>query len=59
MQKLTAKQTQEKLFKKLDLSGLRSWPSELVDSAWSLLADYHNIFSLEPSELSCTHSLNM
>ena len=33
-----------------------SWPPELVDAAQSLLAKYHNVFSLESSELSCTHS---
>ena len=56
MSKLTVKQQQEKLFEKLDLSRLDSWPLELVDFAWSLLAEYHDIFSLEPSELSCIHS---
>ena len=54
-QKLTAEQRQEKLFKKLDLSSLGSWPPELADSACSLLAKYHDIFSLEPCELGCTH----
>ena len=53
--KLTVKQRQEKLFKELDLSGLESWPCKLSDSAWSLLAEYHDIF-LEPSELGFTHS---
>ena len=56
MLKLTVKQRQKKLFKKLDLSGSESWPPKLVDSAWSYLAEYHNIFSLEPSKLGCTHS---
>ena len=55
-QKLTTKQKQEKPFEKLDLSGLGSWPPELTDSAQSLLAEYHDIYSLEPSKLSCTHS---
>ena len=54
--KWTTKQRQETLFEELDLSGLESWPPELVDCAWSLLAEYHNIFSLEPIELDCTHS---
>ena len=54
--KLTVKQRQEKLFEKLDLSRLESWPLELADSAQSLLAEYHDIFSLEPSKLICTHS---
>ena len=53
--KMTIEQRQEKLFKKLDLSSLRSWPLELADSAHSLLAKYHVIFSLESWELSCTH----
>ena len=56
MPKLTVKQRQDKLFKELDLSGLESWPTELADSAQSLLAEYHDIFSLEPTKLGCTHS---
>ena len=56
MPKLTMKQRQEKLFEELDLSGLESWPPELLASAWSLLAKYHNVFLLEPSKLGCTHS---
>ena len=56
MLKLTVKQRQEKLFDELDLSGLESWPPELVASIQCLLAKYHDIFSLEPSELGCTHS---
>ena len=54
--KLTMKQRQEKLFEELDLSGLESWPPKLVASTQSLLAEYHGVFFLEPSELSCTHS---
>ena len=50
--KLTMKQRQEKLFEELDLSGLESWPPNLADSAQSLLAEYHGVFSL----LSCTNS---
>ena len=56
MPKLTMKQRQEKLFEELDLSGLESWPPELAVSAQSLLAEYHIVFSLEPSKLGCTHS---
>ena len=29
--------------------GLESWPPELAASTWSLLADYHDIFSLDPA----------
>ena len=54
--KLTIRQRQGKLFKELDLSGLESWPLELADSAQWLLAEYHDVFSLEPTELGCTHS---
>ena len=43
--KMTTKQRQQKLFEKLDLSSLGSWLPELADSACSLLAEYHNIFS--------------
>ena len=52
----TMKQRQEKVFEELDLIGLESWPHKLADSAQSLLAKYHDIFSLDPSELGCTHS---
>ena len=50
------KQWQEKLFKELDLSRLEAWPPELAEAAWSLLAKYHDIFSLESSSLGCTRS---
>ena len=56
MPKLTMKQWQEKLFKELDLSGLKSWLPELAEFARSLLAKYHDVFSLESSDLGCTHS---
>ena len=54
--KLTVKQRQENLFEEWDVSGLESWPHELVASTQSLLVKYHNVFSLEPSNLGCTHS---
>ena len=56
MPKLTVKQWQEKLFEELGLSGLESWPPELAAAIQSLLAKYHDSFSLELSELGCTHS---
>ena len=55
MAKLTVKQRQEKLFEELDLSRLESWQPELVASAQSFLAESHDVFSLEPSKLGCTH----
>ena len=54
--KLTVRQRHGKLFDELDLSGLDSWTLELVDAACWLLAKYHDIFSLDPAELGCTHS---
>ena len=54
--KLTVRQRRGKLFDKLDLSGLDSWVQELAELACWLLAEYHDIFSLDPVELGCTHS---
>ena len=54
--RLTVKQRHGKLFDELDLSSLDSWTPELVDAAHQLLAKYHDIFSLDPAELGCTHS---
>ena len=57
MPKLTMKQVQEKMPEKLNLSRLESWPPELAASTQSVLAKYHNVFSLELSKLGCTHSI--
>ena len=54
--KLTIRQRCSKLFDELDLSGLDLWAPELVDEAHQLLAKYHDVFSLDPVELGCTHS---
>ena len=54
--RLTVKQRHGKLFNELDLSGLDSWTPELVDTAHQLLAKYHDMFSLDPADLGCTHS---
>ena len=53
---LTVRQRQVKLFEELDLSWLESWPLELADSTCWLLAEYHDVFTLEPAELGCTYS---
>ena len=55
--KLTIRQRHGKLFDELDLSGLDSWAPELADEAHQLLAKYHDVFSLDPAELVCTHSM--
>ena len=54
--KVTVRQRHGKLFNELDLSGLDCWPPELADAACWLLAKYHDGFSLDPTELGCTHS---
>ena len=55
--KLTVRQRHGKLFNELDLGSLDSWTLELADAACWLLAKYHNVFSLDPAELGCTHSV--
>ena len=54
--KLMVRQRHGKLFDELDLSSLDSWAPELADAAHQLLAKYHDIFSLDPVGLGCTHS---
>ena len=54
--RLTIRQRHGKLFDELDLSGLDSWAPELADAAHWLLTEYHDVFSLDPAELGCTHS---
>ena len=54
--RLTARQRHGKLFNELDLSALDSRTPELKDAACWLLAKYHDIFSLDPAEVGCTHS---
>ena len=53
--RLTVRQRHGKLFDELDLSSLDSWTPELADMACQLLAKYHDVFSLDPVELGCTH----
>ena len=52
--KLMVRQRCGKLFNELDLSGLNAWAPELADTAHWLLAEYHDVFSLDP--VGCTHS---
>ena len=54
--RLTVRQRHAQLFNELDLSSLDSWFPELVDAAHQLLAEYNDVFSLDPAELGCTHS---
>ena len=55
--RLTIRQRHGKLFNELCLSGLDSWTPELADAAHWLLAEYYDMFSLDPAELGCTHSM--
>ena len=50
------RQRHGKLFDELDLSSLDLWTLELADAAHQLLAEYTDVFSLDPAELGCTHS---
>ena len=55
--RLTVRQRHHKLFDELDLSGLDSWAPELADAAHQLLAKYHDVFLLDPTELGCTQAM--
>ena len=44
------------LFNELDLSDLDLWTPKLAEKAHRLLAEYHDVFSLDLAELGCTHS---
>ena len=54
---LTEKERHEELFKKLDLSGLDKWDPDLAEKARSLLAEYHDLFSLEKHEIGHTKAV--
>ena len=54
--KLMIRQRRGKLFDELDLSGLDLWAPKMADKAHQLLAEYHDVFSLDQVELGCTHS---
>ena len=52
--KLSVEQRKEVLFQQLDLSGLKGWSAKNRATAHSVLAEYHEIFSLEAGEVGCT-----
>ena len=54
--RLTVRQRHSKLFDELDLSSLGSWTPKLADAAHWLLDEYHDMFSIDPMGLGCTHS---
>ena len=51
---MTDEERQEALLNQLDLSGLDSWTLEVAAKAHNLLAEYHDIFSLEKNEIGHT-----
>ena len=50
-QKLSEKERQKALMEKMDLSGLAGWDEDLATKAKNLLMEYHDLFSLEKSEI--------
>ena len=53
---LSVKERRKVLFEKLKLSVLKSWMEENKEKALNLLAEYHNIFTLEDGEMGCTEA---
>ena len=49
--RMSEEERQRMLFEKLDLSGLKSWDAKVAKQARSLLAEYHDLFSLEKNEI--------
>ena len=54
--KLTVGERRKILFKKLALLGLKSWTEENKERALNLLAEYHDIFTLEDGRMGCTEA---
>ena len=54
--RMSVNQRREMLFEQLELSGLEGWSHKNQAVARVLLAECHDIFSLEPGELGCTGS---
>ena len=50
---MSVEQRKEALFQQLHLSGLEGCSSQYQATTHTLLAEYHDIFSLEPGELGC------
>ena len=54
---MSQEERQKVLLEKLDLLGLESWLPEVAEKAQSLLAEYHDIFSLEKHEIGHTKAV--
>ena len=53
--KMSVERRKEVLLQQLDLSGLEGWSEANQVATHTLLAEYHDIFSLEHGELGCTN----
>ena len=51
---LSVEERRKVFFEKLKLSGLKSLMEENKEKALNLLAEYHDIFTLEDDEMGCT-----
>ena len=51
---LTEAEREDLLLEKLDLTGLEAWPKDQAEKAYSLLKEYHDIFSLEKHDVGHT-----
>ena len=51
---MSVERRKEVLLQQLDLPGLEGWSEAKPSDCLSLLAEYNEIFSLEPRELGCT-----
>ena len=47
----------DKLFSKLDLSGMEEWPDDIQHEAVELFKEYHHLFALSDLELGCTSNI--
>ena len=56
-QKLSEEERQKALIEKLDLSELAGWDEDLATKAKDLLMEYHDLFSLEKSEIGKTKTV--
>ena len=52
--RMSEEERHQTLFKKLDLFGPEFWATKAAKQARSLLAEYHDLFSLEKNEIGCT-----
>ena len=47
----------DKLFSKLDFSGMEEWPDDVQQQVVELFKEYHHIFALSDLELGCTSKI--